>query len=411
MAGAPNGRDLRGLRALEALRHRDFRLLWTGQTVSLIGDGAFLTALGWKTFTIAGSSRLGVVLLCNAIGLLTTLLIGGALGDRLSRKALMIASDFWRFGAVAILAGADATGHLSFELLIVLATLVGLGDGLFYPAFGGMVPLVVDPSRISSANSLIGVSRWTSLLIGPALAAGPYHATGSATVFAIDATTFILSAALLSLARPRVIDTAASEGTLREIGAGVRYVAGVPWLWVTITLFALVLMLQLAPQQVLLPELVRDHFGRGVGAFGFLTSMLGLGTVLGTLSFGQLQPRGRRGVLSYWIWVVNSLCLAGVAFVPWFAAAAGLSVVRGFLIGFGVALWETMMMELVPDRLLSRVVSLDYFGSYGLMPVGLALSAGASGFAGPAELIGGGAILSALLFLVALRRPWLRDVD
>ena len=62
MAGAPNGRDLRGLRALEALRHRDFRLLWTGQTVSLIGDSAFLTALGWKTFTIAGSGRLGVVL-------------------------------------------------------------------------------------------------------------------------------------------------------------------------------------------------------------------------------------------------------------------------------------------------------------------------------------------------------------
>ncbi len=159
--------------ALEALHHRDFRLLWTGQTVSLIGDGAFLTALGWKTFTIAGSGRLGVVLLCNALGLLTTLLIGGALGDRLSRKGLMIASDFWRFGAVAILAGADATGHLSFELLVVLATLVGLGDGFFYPAFGGMVPLVVDPSRISSANSLIGVSRWTSLLIGPALAAGP----------------------------------------------------------------------------------------------------------------------------------------------------------------------------------------------------------------------------------------------
>lgn len=112
MAGAPNGRDLKGLRALEALRHRDFRLLWTGQTVSLIGDGAFLTALGWKTFTIAGSSRLGVVLLCNAIGLLTTLLIGGALGDRLSRKALMIASDFWRFGAVAVLSSRLYCCHL-----------------------------------------------------------------------------------------------------------------------------------------------------------------------------------------------------------------------------------------------------------------------------------------------------------
>src|SRR5712692_2297191 len=111
--------DRGGPRALEALRHRDFRLLFTGQLVSLVGDAAFVTALGWRTFTLAGSARLGVVLFCQAVALLTTLLIGGALADRLSRRLLMIVSDLTRLVAVGALAVVDATGHLSFPTLVV----------------------------------------------------------------------------------------------------------------------------------------------------------------------------------------------------------------------------------------------------------------------------------------------------
>ena len=135
------------LRAFEALRHRDFRLLWSGQAVSLLGDMAFLTALGWKAFTLAGSSRLGIVLLGLAAGELATLLVGGALADRYERRRMMIVSDFSRFVVVGALAGLDASGHLTFPILVVLAILVGLGDGFFYPAVGGIVPLVVSSRR------------------------------------------------------------------------------------------------------------------------------------------------------------------------------------------------------------------------------------------------------------------------
>ena len=158
----------RRVRIFHALRYRDFRLLFAGQTVSLIGDAAFLTALGWKTYTLVGSGRFGIVLFCQATALLTTLLIGGALADRISRRKMMIASDLARFVAVGALAAVDASGHLNFTWIIVLSVLMGLGDGLFYPAFGGMVPLVVEPGAIPSANSLIGVARWGSLLVGPA---------------------------------------------------------------------------------------------------------------------------------------------------------------------------------------------------------------------------------------------------
>jgi MFS family permease len=402
---------LRAPRALDALQHRDFRYLFTGQTISLIGDAAFVTALGWKTFTLAGTSKLGIVLVCQAIGVLTTLLIGGALADRLSRRRLMIISDLTRLVAVAALAAVDASGHLTFELLVVFATVVGLGNGLFYPAFGGMVPLVVEQPSIASANSLIGVARWSSILVGPALAGAIYQPAGSATVFAVDAASFAVSAWFVYLTRPRVIAAAEPEGTFNEIVSGARYVSRIPWLWVTIVLFGVVLMLQLAPQMVLMPKLVTTQWHRGIGAYALLTTLMGVGTVSGTLLFGQIQPRRRRGVISYWFWVLNSLAVVGIALSPWYPVAGALMLLRGICVGFGVAIWETMLMELVPENLLSRVVSLDYFGSFGLMPVGLAFAAAVAPLADPSVLIAAGAGLNTIMLAVVLTRPWLRAVD
>ena len=402
---------LQRVRAFDAFRHRDFRLLWSGQAVSLIGDAAFFTALGWRAFTLVGSSRLGIVFLSQAIGLLATLLIGGVLADRIPRRTMMIASDVSRCAVVAALAAVDASGQLTFTLLIVLTLLNGLGDGFFFPAVGGIVPLVVEQAALPSANSLIGVARWGSFIVGPAVAAGLYSATGSSVVFALDAASFLVSAALLWRLRPRAVEPEEKEGTAREIAAGIRYVAKIPWLWVTITLFAVILMLQLAPQQVLMPALVDQHFHRGVGAYGFLVTAFGLGTVTGTLAFGQLQPRRRRGVVNYSFWLVNSLAIAALALSPWFELAAGFALVRGFCVGFGVAMWETMLQELVPDQLLSRVVSLDFFGSFGLMPVGLAFAAAVADLASPGTIIASGALISAAMIAVTMTRPWLRAVE
>src|SRR2546430_2193414 len=265
-------------RAFQALRHRDFRLLFTGQASSVVVDAAFLTALGWKTFTLAGAGKMRLVLSVQGAGLRTTLLIGGALADRYERRRMMILSDVWRFAAVGTLAGLDATGHLGVPSLVVLAGIAGLGDGLFYPALGGIIPLVVDPLHLPSANALMGVARWGGFVVGPALAGFLYHGAGSSWVFAIDALSFLVSGVLMLLARPRAIDVEPSVGTLTEIREGASYVARIPWLWVTITLFAVILMLQLAPQQVLLPKLVKDHFDRGVGAYAALSAMVGVGT-------------------------------------------------------------------------------------------------------------------------------------
>jgi MFS family permease len=399
-------------RVLRAFQSRDFRLLWTGQTISLLGDAAFVVALGWRTFTLTGSARsLGFVLTLQGVGLLCTVLVGGALADRWDRRTLMLISDVARFFVIGVLVVVDASGHLTIGSLAAIAFVEGLATGFFTPALGGLIPLVVEEPGLGSANALIGMARQGSYLIGPSLASVLYGLAGSVEVFAFNAVSYLVSFGFVYATRPRAAERGAAEGTLREIGAGIRYVAGIPWLWLTIGLFAFVLMFQWAPIQVLTPKLVREHFGLGVGAYGLVFSLIGAGMIAGSVLFAQLNPHRRRGLLSYLIWMVNSLLVIVFALSPWYGLAVAAAFVRGICIGFGVAVWETMLMQLVPQHMLSRVVSLDWFGSLGLTPFGLLLVGAVSGLAAPGTIIALGACISICIIASGLLSRQIRTID
>ncbi len=398
--------------ALSAFRSRDFRLLWGGQTVSFAGDSAFLVAIGWYVTNLTGSAgSLGIVLALQSAALLTTLLIGGVIADRYPRRRLMIGSDLARALFVGILAALDATGQLSFPAILVLVTLIGLADGFFQPAFGGIVPLVVEQPVLASANSMLNVARQTAAIGGPALAALIYGTAGSTTVFSLDALSFLFSAALLWRARPRRLEQEPTAGPWRDLAAGFRYVASVPWLWTGIAVTTLILMVAMAPFQTLLPRLVKEHFHLGIGAYGLIFSLQAVGMVLGSFTFAHVNPRRKRAILCFTAFSINDVFMLLLALSPWFPLAAAASVVRGFFIGAAIGLWMTMLTELVPEGYLSRVISLDFFGSFGLTPVGYLLAAGLAGLFAPQAIIATGAILGALLWLLPLLDRRVRAVD
>ncbi len=400
------------LRILDALRQRDFRLLFAGQTISQIGDAAFVVALGWRAFTLTHeASSLGIVLLVDSAAVVATLLVGGVLADRYSRRTLLIVSDLFRAAVVAGLAAVDASGHLGFGILIGFVALQGLGSGLFQPAFGGIVPLLVDTAQLGSANALIGISRQAAFVIGPAIAGTVYGAAGSAAIFAVDAASFVVSAALVWLARPRAYEPPPAEGLRRELASGFRYVASVPWLWITIGMFSLVVMVGYAAFQVLLPKLIQEEWSGGVGSYGLLFTLQGVGMVIGSIVLGQVSPIRRRGPLIYSLFFVNSCATAMLALSPWFWAAAALSVLRGGCLGFAITLWDTMLMQRVPEQMLARVISMDWFGSLGLLPAGLGLWAVLSDVAPPSTLIAASSAFCAAAFLLASTSRHVRSVD
>lgn len=190
-----------------------------------------------------------------------------------------------------------------------------------------------------------------------------------------------------------------------------RYVLGVPWLWTGIGVTTFILMVALAPYQALLPRLIKQHFGLGVGAYGLIFSLQAVGMVLGSLVFARTNPRRRRVILCFAAFSFNDVLMLALALSPWFPLAAALALGRGFFIGVGIGLWMTMLTELVPEGYLSRVVSLDFFGSFGLTPVGYLLAALLAGFFSPMAIIATGAALGAGLWLVPLLHPHVRSVD
>ncbi len=387
---------------LSAFRSRDFRLVWGGQTISLVGDAAFLVALGWRVTKMTGNAgSLGFVLAVNSAALLTTLLLGGVLADRYPRRVLMISSDAARAVVAVAFCALDASGHLTFGRIVVLAALFGLGDGFFYPAFSGIVPLVVEQSTLPSANSWIGIARQGSQVAGPALAAGLYGTTGPSTVWALEAVSFVVSALALAAARPRDVQSE-RLGLREELATGFRYVVSVPWLWTGIGAAAVILMFAMAPYNALLPHIVQDHYGHGVGAYGLLFSLIAAGMVAGSLCWARWHPRHGRVLLCFASFGINDVGMVLVALSPWYWLACVAVVWRGFFIGLGISAWTTLVTELVPGHLLARVFSFDYFGSMGLTPVGYALAGGAAAALAPTTVVAVGGTIGLVLWFTPL---------
>ena len=388
---------------LAAFRSRDFRLLWGGQTISFIGDAAFIVALGWRVTDLTGkASSLGFVLAVESLAMLATLLWGGVLADRYSRRLLMIGSDIARAGVMTVFFALDASGHLGMNAILVLALLFGAADGFFQPAFGGIVPLVVETPMLASANSWIGIARQSSAIVGPALAATLYGTAGPTVVWGLEAGSFLVSAGALWLARPRRIEPSPQLGMRKELAEGFRYVFSVPWIWTGITAATLILMVAMSPYTVLLPRVVQSHYHRGVGSYGLLFSAMAAGMVAGSLVWARWHPRKWRVAICFAAFGINDLGIVVLAVSPWYELAVVSAAWRGFWIGIGIASWMTLISELVPERLLSRVLSFDYFGSFALTPVGFVLAGVAATAIAPTTILAVGGALGAILWFVPL---------
>jgi MFS family permease len=264
------------------------------------------------------------------------------------------------------------------------------------------VPLVVETPMLASANSWIGIARQGSAIVGPALAAGLYGTAGPTVVWGIEAGSFLVSAGALWLARPRAIQPPPQLGMRKELVEGFRYVISVPWIWTGITAATLILMVAMSPYTVLLPRIVQSHYHRGVGSYGLLFSAMAAGMVVGSLAWARWHPRKWRVAICFAAFGINDLGIVVLALSPWYELAVVSAVWRGFWIGIGVAAWMTLISELVPEHLLSRVLSFDYFGSFGLTPVGFVLAGVAATVIAPTSILAAGGALGAFLWFVPL---------
>src|SRR4051812_36348525 len=230
----PGGFDR--LRLLSPLRHRDFRLLWGGMCISLIGDGMFLVAMAWQVYALSNApTALAFVGIAMSVTTIAFVLLGGVLSDRYDRRRLMLAADAVRMVSVGALATLALLGWLELWHVVALVGVYGAGTAFFSPAFDAIVPDVLPQHELAQANSLDQFVRPVALrLIGPALGGVLVDVVGPGIAFALDAGSFAVSGAALLAMRPHA-RSRPSDGAsvLGDIRTGFAYVRRHSWLWAT----------------------------------------------------------------------------------------------------------------------------------------------------------------------------------
>jgi MFS family permease len=383
---------------LSVLRHRDFLCLWLGQSISVVGDRMVLVALAlFVTGQTGRPTDIGLVLAANTIPLVLLVTVGGVWADRLPRQRIMIVTDLARFALHATLAALIFAGDVGIATIMVIEALFGSAEAFFRPAFVGLIPQTVPEEDIQSAQAFTAGSGQVAEFIGPALATALVVGAGAGWAFAVDAGTFLVSAALLAVVTPRPRGAVAARAPLRqELAEGFREVRSRAWVWVVVLGFALLLMVAMGPWMVLGPKIAEEHYD-AASTFGVLAALVGAGTIGGAVVVLRWRPR-------------FPLRVALVGLLPWpvllisygLGAPLALIVPLALVTGFGFAsfdvLWSTALAQRIPPAALSRVSSFDWMGSLALMPLGY-LAAGplAAAIGATAVMVGGGAIALAIV--------------
>jgi MFS family permease len=384
------------------LRSRDFRLLWLGQSASVIGDGLVIVAIGLFVTKLTGDPRdVGVVLAAYVIPLVLFLLVGGVIADRLPRQAVMITTDLIRALLHGTLALLILSGAIQIWHMVVIGLLFGTSQAFFQPAYTGLVPQTVPENEIQQAQALNGVSRELAAFVSPALATALVLTVGGAEAFALDAATFLVSAATLSRvrARPRG-ETAVRSTMLLELREGWTAVRERSWVWATIAAFAAALLVALAPFFVLGPSVSRQVYGTEA-VFGITNAFWGVGTVVGAIIGSRWRPSRPMlsGLLVSVVWPGQiALFAAG----PSTALLYPVTATAGLGLGLFGVWWETALAQRIPPHLLSRVSAWDWMGSLGLLPLGYLLAGPVAAALGGTEVLIGGGLLGMVAMVLAL---------
>jgi MFS family permease len=399
---------------LAPLRHRDFRLLWSGMCISLLGDGAFLVALAWQVYLLSDTATaMSLVGIAMTVPTIVFLLVGGVASDRLDRRRIMLAADLVRCAAVGALAALSLAGALELWHIVVVVVFYGSGAAFFAPAFDAIVPELLPAERLAQANALDQVVRPIALrLAGPALGGALVGALGPGTAFALDSASFLVSAAaLLAMAAPagRSAPEAVSvRGDLRE---GWRFVRRRSWLWATFGSAAIAYLLFMGPVEVLLPLLVKHELHGSAAELGLVFAAGGLGSVGCAAVLGQRGLPRRDITFMYVVWTLATLAVAGYGLSAsvWQLMLACM-IFNGFETA-GTIVWATAKQRHVPADMLGRVSSLDWLISIGLLPLSFALTGPVSSAIGVRATLIGAGVLGAVVTFAALFVRGVRSVE
>jgi MFS family permease len=394
--------DFNPFRALH--RHPNFRLFWSGQTLSLIGTWMQQVAQGWLALELTNNAfRVGLVSAAGSFPVLLLSLWAGVLVDRMNKLKLVIVAQALLLVAAALLWYLAWTGGITYGWLLALSTVSGIVSSLDIPARQSLMVDLVAREDLLDAIALNSSGFNMARIVGPAIAAVVIARLGLAWCFGVNALSYVfVIAALMRIRLPARAPVRSGVPALHSLREGLGFIRSSRDVSVLMRLVAVHSVFGL-PFLALMPVIARNVLHTGASGYGLLLSFVGIGAVIGALALAALGPRIRHGKLLSVAAPVFGATVVLVSLARSMPLAAGLLLAAGLAMIVTSALCNTLLQTLSPDALRGRVMSVYTFAYVGLFPIGAFTSGAVAQAFGAEWAVGVGA---AIVFVYATWTFW-----
>ena len=359
-------------RVFKAFRYRDFRLMWIGACTSSIGTWMQIVAQGWLIYRISHSAfYLSLDQFLGGIPIFLFSLIGGVVADRMERRRILLVSQCVQMASASTLTILVATGKLGTHVwpILCLSFVSGLAQAFGGPAYQALIPTLVEKEDMPNAIALNSIQFNVAVVVGPALAGLALAELGEKWCFGLNALSFLAPIISLSVITTRFLPKKTTESILSSLKQGIQFVRKQPSMEALIVLAFCMTGLS-APMRTYFPVFVRDIFHRGPQTYGNILTLMGLGSIGGSLMIAGVGHLGKRGRVALAAIFCLGAATAGFSLSRSLSQGGAMLVLAGVSMMAAFASVSSLVQLITTDDMRGRVMSVYNVAFRGGMPMG-----------------------------------------
>jgi len=381
--------------------------MWFGACTSSIGTWMQIVAQGWLIYRLSHSAfLLALDQFLGGIPIFLFSLIGGVVADRTERRKILLVSQYIQMASAGILTVLVATGLRHVWPILCLSAASGLAQAFGGPAYSALIPTLVDPEDMPNAIALNSIQFNMAVTIGPALAGQALAKLGEKWCFGLNALSFLAPIITLSMIAPRVMPPGVRESILNSLKQGIKFVRKQGSMEALVVLAFCMTALSM-PMRTYLPVFVKDIFHRGPETYGNLLSLMGVGSICGSLAMAAMGNMRNKGRFALAMLICLGVGISGFSLSKYLPLSFAMLVFVGASMMAVFATVTSLVQLITTNEMRGRVMSVYNCAFRGGMPMGNLLTGWlVPMFSAPAVLGVNGLVLVmvAAYFLLVQRR-------
>jgi predicted MFS family arabinose efflux permease len=357
-------------RVFKAFQYRDFRLMWIGACTSSIGTWMQIVAQGWLIYRLSHSAfLLALDQFLGGIPIFLFSLIGGVVADRVERRRILLGSQYVQMATASVLTVLVATGFVHVWHILCLSFISGFAQAFGGPAYQALIPTLVEKDDMPNAIALNSIQFNVAVMVGPALAGQALAKLGEKWCFGLNALSFLAPIVSLSIISARFLPAKTAETMFGSLKQGIRFARKQNSMEALILLAFCMTALGM-PMRTYIPVFVKDIFHRGPETYGNLLSLMGLGSIFGSLTIASAGNFRKKGMVALFALILLGASISGFALSKSVPLSGVILVLTGASMMAVFATVNSLVQLITTNEMRGRVMSVYNVAFRGGMPMG-----------------------------------------